>query len=104
MTTSDSVARVFVGPGHLLEKFRHDHPPAWLATRRREMRHVSDGSKPALDAFQNTHSRDLPFSIHETEHWQLQEWEDFYNFNRPHGGLNGQTPYERLRQKTTASA
>jgi transposase InsO family protein len=35
---------------------------------------------------------------------KLAEWEDFYNFNRPHGGLNGQTPYERLRQKTTASA
>ena len=33
---------------------------------------------------------------------KLQEWEDFYNFNRPHGGLNGQTPYERLRQKTTS--
>jgi transposase InsO family protein len=32
---------------------------------------------------------------------KLQKWEDFYNFNRPHGGLNGQTPYERLRQKTT---
>jgi transposase InsO family protein len=32
---------------------------------------------------------------------KLQEWEDFYNFNRPHGGLDGQTPYERLRQKTT---
>lgn len=31
---------------------------------------------------------------------KLQEWEDFYNFNRPHGGLDGQTPYERLRQKT----
>jgi transposase InsO family protein len=31
---------------------------------------------------------------------RLQEWEDFYNFDRPHGGLNGQTPYERLRQKT----
>lgn len=30
-----------------------------------------------------------------------QEWEDFYNFNPPHGGLNGQTPYERLRAKTT---
>jgi hypothetical protein len=28
---------------------------------------------------------------------KLQEWEDFYNLNRPHGGLNGQTPYERLR-------
>jgi len=35
---------------------------------------------------------------------KLQEWENFYNFNRPHGGLNGQTPYERLRQKTKASA
>jgi hypothetical protein len=31
---------------------------------------------------------------------KLQEWEDFHNLNRPHGGLNGQTPYERLRQKT----
>jgi hypothetical protein len=25
---------------------------------------------------------------------RLQEWEDFYNYNRPHGGLGGQTPYE----------
>jgi transposase InsO family protein len=32
----------------------------------------------------------------------LQEWEDVYNYNRPHGGLWGQTPYERLRQKTTS--
>jgi transposase InsO family protein len=32
---------------------------------------------------------------------KLQEWEDFYNFNRPHSGLDGQTPYERLKQKTT---
>ena len=31
---------------------------------------------------------------------KLQEWEDFYNFHRPHGALDGQTPYERLRQKT----
>ena len=31
---------------------------------------------------------------------KLQEWEDFYNYNRPHGGLGGQTPYERLKQKT----
>jgi transposase InsO family protein len=33
----------------------------------------------------------------------LQEWENFYNFHRPHGGLGGQTPYERLRQKTQDS-
>jgi transposase InsO family protein len=32
---------------------------------------------------------------------KLQEWEDFYNFHRPHGGLGGQTPYDRLRQQTT---
>jgi len=31
---------------------------------------------------------------------RLQEWEDFYNYNRSHGGLGGQTLYERLRQKT----
>lgn len=31
---------------------------------------------------------------------KLKEWEDYYNYHRPHGGLNGQTPYERLRQKT----
>ncbi|MFL6098590.1 MAG: IS481 family transposase [Actinomycetales bacterium] len=33
---------------------------------------------------------------------KLQEWENFYNYHRPHGGLGGQTPYERLRQKTQA--
>ena len=31
---------------------------------------------------------------------KLQEWEHFYNYARPHGGLGGLTPYERLRQKT----
>ena len=35
---------------------------------------------------------------------KLQEWEDFYNFHRPHGGLGGQTPYDRLRQKTTGAS
>jgi transposase InsO family protein len=35
---------------------------------------------------------------------RLKEWEDFYNFHRPHGALDGQTPYERLREKTRARA
>lgn len=30
---------------------------------------------------------------------KLKEWEDYYNFDRPHGALDGQTPYERLKQK-----
>ncbi len=34
---------------------------------------------------------------------KLSEWEDFYNYARPHGALSGQTPYERLRQKTQGS-
>ena len=33
---------------------------------------------------------------------KLAEWETFYNYHRPHGGLGGQTPYERLKQKTQA--
>jgi transposase InsO family protein len=28
---------------------------------------------------------------------KLAEWENFYNYNRPHGAFNGKTPYEVLR-------
>jgi len=35
---------------------------------------------------------------------KLREWEDYYNYHRPHGGLAGQTPYERLRQITATPA
>ncbi|HXD73075.1 MAG TPA: integrase core domain-containing protein, partial [Vicinamibacterales bacterium] len=33
---------------------------------------------------------------------KLREWEDYYNYHRPHGALDGQTPYERLFEKTRA--
>jgi transposase InsO family protein len=33
---------------------------------------------------------------------KLREWEDYYNYHRPHGALEGQTPYERLIAKTRA--
>jgi transposase InsO family protein len=33
---------------------------------------------------------------------KLREWEDYYNYHRPHGALAGQTPYERLLAKTKA--
>jgi len=31
---------------------------------------------------------------------KLREWEDYYNYHRPHGALDGHTPYERLLAKT----
>jgi len=30
---------------------------------------------------------------------KLNEWENFYNFSRPHGAFEGQTPYEILRER-----
>jgi transposase InsO family protein len=35
---------------------------------------------------------------------KLREWEDYYNYDRPHGAPGGQTPYERLKQKTQTQA
>jgi transposase InsO family protein len=35
---------------------------------------------------------------------KLREWEDYYNYHRPHGALDGQTPYERLLTKVRAGS
>lgn len=34
---------------------------------------------------------------------KLREWENYYNYHRPHSALGGQTPYERLLAKTRAA-
>ena len=34
---------------------------------------------------------------------KLREWEECYNYHRPHAVLDGQTPYERLLAKAAAS-
>ena len=31
---------------------------------------------------------------------KLREWEDYYNYHRPHGGLQGRTPDERPVEKS----
>ena len=33
---------------------------------------------------------------------KLREWEDYHNYRRLHGTLQGQTPFERLIEKTRA--
>ena len=35
---------------------------------------------------------------------KLEEWQNYYNYHRPHGALDGQTPYERLMEKTRTKA
>ena len=32
---------------------------------------------------------------------KLEEWERFYNYDRPHGAFKGKTPYETLRNMLT---
>jgi transposase InsO family protein len=34
---------------------------------------------------------------------KVREWENYYNHNRPHGGLGGQTPFERFLERTKLS-
>ena len=35
---------------------------------------------------------------------KLKEWENYYNFNRPHGAHSGKTPFEVLREKLNSVA
>jgi len=32
---------------------------------------------------------------------KLESWEQFYNFDRPHGTFEGKTPYEVMRSLLT---
>lgn len=34
---------------------------------------------------------------------KIKEWQDYYNFERPHGSLDGKTPFERLQTKLNNS-
>ena len=49
----------------------------------------------------------VAFGDHQEEHVglfneKLHEWEDYYNYHRPHGALQGRTTHERLIEKSRA--
>ena len=35
---------------------------------------------------------------------KVREWEDYYNYHRPHSAFDGQTPYERLMAKKASAS
>ena len=41
----------------------------------------------------------LTYKDHVDLEAKLEEWENFYNYHRPHGAFRGGTPYEALREK-----
>ena len=72
----------------------HQAPPPRGSTARWS---AATGSTPRSSTASWTASSSTTLSCSTNK---LAEWENFYNYHRPHGGLGGQTPYERLRQKT----
>ena len=49
--------------------------------------------------FQTAFERQLEWLIDQAVdlNEKLAAWEQFYNYDRPHGAFNGKTPYEALR-------
>ena len=91
----------FQGAVPLARPRPRDRPRLHQAARRRGS--TARSSDPTASTPRSSTGCSTASCIDDTELFndKLQEWEDFYNFHRPHGGLGGQTPYERLRQKTT---
>jgi transposase InsO family protein len=74
------------------------HPPADAAIKRKvERSHRVDNQ----EFYQLLDRHGISDDIH-LFNQKLREWEDYYNYHRPHGALDGQTPFERLMAKTRA--
>jgi transposase InsO family protein len=74
------------------------HPPADAAIKRKvERSHRVDNQ----EFYQLLDRHGISDDIH-LFNQKLREWEDYYNYHRPHGALEGQTPFERLMAKTRA--
>ena len=82
----------------------HIPTPTSLARRIDKHRSIERSHRTDADEFYRLLDGVVVIDTAEVFNQKLQEWEDFYNFNRPHGGLGGQTPYDRLRQATTKTS
>lgn len=84
------------------------HSGVWRILKRLEINRLPASQRyKRLDKRWQRYEKQLPghqvqIDVAKVFNNKLQEWEDYYNYHRPHGGLGGQTPCERLRQKTKA--
>jgi hypothetical protein len=74
------------------------HPPADAASQWQGRTVTSDRRSGVLPAARQDGITDDIHLFNE----KLREWENYDNYDRPHGALDGQTPYERLLAKTRA--
>jgi transposase InsO family protein len=89
-----------------------DMPPKWVPFERRLTRkglrhaYIKRGTPQLNGKVERSHRSDqqefyqlLSYKGDVDLEAKLAEWENFYNFNRPHGAFNDKTPYEALRER-----
>jgi transposase InsO family protein len=87
-------------------------PPKWVPFERRLTRkglrhaYIKRGTPQLNGKVERSHRSDqqefyqlLSYKGDVDLEAKLAEWENFYNFNRPHGAFNDKTPYEALRER-----
>ena len=54
---------------------------------------VNAGERHGIDPYQ----RYMRYTNDVDLNRKLKDWENFYNYHRPHGAHEGKTPYEKLK-------
>jgi transposase InsO family protein len=80
-------------PGNLVSRSWFDQPPTECTPR--------EFCVDNQEFYQLIDRHGISDDIH-LFYQKLGEWEDYYNYHRLHGALEGQTPFERLMAKTRA--
>ena len=70
----------------------HIPTPTSLARRIDKHRNIERSHRTDADEFYRLLDGVVVIDTAEVFNQKLQEWEDFYNFNRPHGGLGEPPP------------